>query len=166
MLQFTLRHWQIADLPSLVRYANNPNIAKWMMDSFPHPYQEKDGQEFIALTMKHTPRRLLAIDVAGEAVGGIGLHPQQDISRMNAELGYWLAEPFWGNRITSNAIKQIVNFGFATFPINRIYARVAGTNIASQKALSNAGLIKEAHFEKTIFKNGLFEDEIIYAIRR
>ena len=30
-----------------------------------------------------------------EAVGGIGIHPQTDIFIKNAELGYWLGEPFW-----------------------------------------------------------------------
>ena len=78
---------------------------------------------------------LFAIDVNGEAVGGIGLHPQTDIHRKNAELGYWLAEPFWGKGIVSKAILEIIEFGFKTYDIDRIFARPFGTNAASQKVL-------------------------------
>jgi ribosomal-protein-alanine N-acetyltransferase len=98
-------------------------------------------------------------------VGGIGIHPQTDIQRKNAELGYWLAESFWGNGIISNAIKQVVQFTFETYDINRIYARPFGTNIASQQVLEKNGFDLEARFEKTLIKNGELLDELIYAIR-
>ncbi len=66
----------------------------------------------------------------------------------------------------TNAIKQIVDYGFNTFDINRIYARPFGTNKGSQTALAKAGFILEAHFNKTIFKNGVIDDELVYAIRK
>ena len=81
-------------------------------------------------------------------------------------MGYWLAEPFWGKGIITAAIRQMVEYGFKTWDITRIYARPFGSNIASQKVLEKAGFRLEVRFEKTIFKNGVFEDELIYAIRR
>jgi [ribosomal protein S5]-alanine N-acetyltransferase len=92
---FSLRKWSTKDLESLVRYANNPNIAKNMTDGFPHPYTAENGKAFIEMAIQE-PIHIFAIDVNGEAVGGIGIHPQSDIHRKNAELGYWLAEPFGG----------------------------------------------------------------------
>ncbi|WP_394802161.1 GNAT family N-acetyltransferase [Pontibacter ruber] len=62
----------------------------------------------MAIANQSTPPHILAIEVNGEAAGGIGLHPQPDIYRKNAELGYWLAEPYWGNGIISRAIPQMV----------------------------------------------------------
>ena len=106
------------------------------------------------------------IDVNGEAVGGIGLHPKEDIERMNAELGYWLAEPFWGKGIITKAITQIVDFGFKTYDITRIFARPFGTNLASQRVLEKAGFKFECKFEKTLLKNGEMLDELFYSIRR
>ena len=82
------------------------------------------------------------------------------------ELGYWLAEPFWGNGIITEAIQQIVKYGFETFDITRIFARPYGYNIASQKALEKAGFTLEARFVDTFFKNGKFEDEWVYAVRK
>lgn len=165
-MHFHLRPWTIDDLPSLVKYANNFNIAKNLTDVFPHPYTEENGRSFIEMATKNTPPNILAIEVNGEAAGAIGLHLQPDVYRKNAEMGYWLAEPYWGNGIITEAIKQMVNYGFANWDFVRIYARPYGYNIGSQKALQKAGFKLEAKLEKTFFKNGEFQDELIYAIRR
>lgn len=165
-MNFTLRPWTPNDLKSLVKYANNYNISKNMTDQFPHPYGAENGKAFIDFATKDAPIHIFAIDVEGEAVGGIGVHPQGDVQRKNAELGYWLAEPFWGKGIITKAIPQIIDFAFKTYPITRVYARPFGTNLASQKVLEKNGFKLEARFEKSLFKNGEFLDELVYAIRR
>jgi [ribosomal protein S5]-alanine N-acetyltransferase len=165
-MEFTLRPWKQDDLESLVKYANNPEIARNLMDQFPHPYTIEKGKAFIAYAASEDPAKIFAIEVNGEASGGIGLHPQVDIYRKNAEMGYWLAEPFWGKGIITRAILQMIEYGFKTFDITRIYARPYGRNVASQKALEKAGFTLEATLEKTIYKDGTFEDELIYAVRR
>lgn len=165
-MQFTLRPWATTDLDSLVAFANNAAIAKYMNDSLPHPYNEANGKAFIEFAIKDNPIHIFAIDLDGKAIGGIGIHPKYDVEQKNAELGYWLAEPYWGKGIITKAIKEMVVFGFKTYDINRIFARPFGTNIGSQKVLEKAGFILEARFEKTFFKNGLFEDELIYAVRK
>ncbi len=154
------------DADSLVKFANNNNIAKYMTDQFPHPYTIENGKTFIAFASKDTPRHILAIEVNGEAAGGIGIHPQADIQCKNAEMGYWLAETYWGKGIITKAITQMIDYGFGNFDINRIYARPFGTNIGSQKVLEKAGFVLEGRFEKTLFKNGEYLDELVYAIRR
>ncbi|MCB2376669.1 GNAT family N-acetyltransferase [Hymenobacter sp. BT635] len=165
-MPFTLRAWQPDDLPSLLRYANNPEIARFMTDQFPYPFTEEKGRGFLSMATSHSPQRIFAIDVDGQAAGGIGLHPQTDVQCKNAELGYWLAQPFWGRGIVTEAIRQTVDYGFRTFDITRIFARPYGTNIGSQRALEKAGFVLEGRFEQTLFKNGEFLDELIYAVRR
>ncbi|GGG36005.1 GNAT family N-acetyltransferase [Hymenobacter glacieicola] len=166
MPPFTLRPWAPADLPSLVRNANNPAIARFMNDQFPHPYTEENGRAFIEMAGQENPLHILAIEVAGEAVGGIGLHPRTNIERKNAELGYWLGESFWGRGIITEAVRHMVDYGFRTFDITRIFARPFGSNLASQRVLEKAGFVLEARFEKTFFKHGQYEDELMYAVRR
>jgi len=165
-IDFELRPWTMDDLPDLVQFANNPKIARNMTDQFPHPYTEENGTAFINMTMANTPRNILAIDIAGVAVGGIGVHPQTDVHRNNAELGYWLAEPYWGKNIVSRAIPRMLDYGFTHWPINRIFARPYGSNKASQRVLEKTGFVLEARFEKNIIKAGTLEDELIYAVRR
>jgi len=165
-MDFELRPWKISDKDSLTQYANNLKIARFMTDGFPHPYTIENAEEFIGFASNGNPINIFAIDINGEAVGGIGIHPQSDIHRKNAELGYWLGEPFWGKGIITKAILKMVDFGFETHDINRIFARPFGTNLASQRVLEKAGFNLEARFEKTYFKNGEYLDELIYAIRR
>jgi len=164
-MKFNLRPWTIHDLQSLVKHANNFNIAKFMTDKFPHPYTEEAGKSFIEFATYNSPLHIFAIDINGEAVGGIGIHPQCDIHCKNAELGYWLAEPFWGKGIITKAISQITDYGFKTFDIDRIYARPFGTNAGSQKVLEKAGFIIEGKFERSLFKNGEYLDELVYSLR-
>ncbi|GEN76039.1 GNAT family N-acetyltransferase [Chryseobacterium hagamense] len=165
--EFRLRSWEKEDLGSLVKYADNLNIARNMTDRFPHPYSEKDGIGFIEFAMAADSAHIFAIEVDGEAAGGIGIHLQDDIHRRNAELGYWLGEPFWGMGIISRAIWQAVDFAFRNYEgIERIFARPFGSNTASQKVLEKNGFIPEARFAKTLIKNGELEDELVYAVRR
>jgi hypothetical protein len=165
-IEFNLRPWTTEDLNSLVKYANNQNIAKNLTDKFPFPYTENNGRTFIEYATKDYPIHIFAIDIEGQAVGGIGIHPQEDIYRKNAELGYWLGEPFWGQGIISSAIKQIVNFAFETYDIDRVFARPFGTNIPSQIVLEKNNFILEGRFDKILVKDGVLLDELIYAIRR
>jgi len=164
-MYFILREWQQSDLDSLVKYANNSRIAKNMTNGFPHPYTLESGQNFLNMAIANN-QTIKCIDINGEACGGIGLHLQNDIHCKNAELGYWLAEPFWGKGIVPAAVKQITAYGFQNFDITRIFARPFGTNIASQKVLEKCGFTLEARLNKTIFKNDEFIDELIYSVRK
>jgi RimJ/RimL family protein N-acetyltransferase len=109
------------------------------------------------------PQRVFAIEVNGEAVGSIGIFPQADIHEKSAEIGYWLSEKYWGNGIIPKAIKDIVDYGFKTFDIVRIYARPFSTNKGSQRVLEKAGFEPEARLKKALYKNGEYMDELIYS---
>lgn len=165
-MDFILRPWQESDLESLVQHANNFNVAKFMTDGFPFPYNYENGKAFIAFATKDKPIHIFAIVVNGKAVGGIGVHQKTDIMRKNAELGYWLGETYWRHRIISRAIPQVLQFAFETYDITRVYARPFGTNIASQKVLEKLGFTLESRIKNNIFKNDQFEDELIYGFRK
>ncbi len=164
-MEIKLRPWNIEDAESLVENANNFEIARFMSDAFPYPYTIEDAKDFIAFATKDEPIHIFAIEIDGKAVGGIGIHPQADIMKKNAELGYWLGEKYWGKGIISRAIQEIIPFAFKTYDITRIYARPFGNNLASQKVLEKAGFKLEARIKENIFKNGEYLDELVYAIR-
>jgi [ribosomal protein S5]-alanine N-acetyltransferase len=165
-MEFSLRKWTSKDLESLIKHASNYNIAKNMTNAFPFPYTEKFGRRYISRAITTKPTQTFAIDINNEAVGSIGVYPQTDIHCRNAEMGYWLSEQYWGHGITAEAIRQMVEYSFINLEIERIFARPFGTNISSQRVLEKAGFILEARFEKTIFKNGEYLDELFYAIRK
>ncbi len=161
-MDYILRPWRSSDLDSLVKHADNYNIAKWLTDQFPHPYTYESGQGYIEMVGKDNPTKVFAIEIDGEAAGSIGVFPQSDIHQMSAEIGYWLSEKYWRNGIMSSAVRDIVKYGFDTFDIVRIYARPFSTNLGSQKVLEKAGFTLEARLKKALFKNGELMDELIY----
>jgi ribosomal-protein-alanine N-acetyltransferase len=165
-MQITLRPWHLDDLNNLVALANNKNIAQYMADVFPHPYTIENGKTFIDFANSNPNSKIFAISINDKPAGSIGLHLQADILKKNAEIGYWLGEEYWGKGIIKNAINQIVDYGFNNLDIVRIFARIYGTNIPSQKVIERAGFVLEGKFEKTIYKNNEFLDELIYAIRK
>ncbi len=161
-MKFKLRKWNEADLNSLVKYANNKSIAQWLTNAFPHPYTEEDGKAYLSMLADDNPTKVFAIEINGEAAGSIGIFPQSDIHEKSAEMGYWLAEEYWGKGIIPKAIQEIVDYGFQTFDIVRIFARPFSTNLKSQRVLEKAGFTLEAKLKKALFKNGELIDEIIY----
>jgi len=165
-MNFTLRPFRDSDLASLVKYANNYNIAKFLTNQFPHPYTEEDGRKFISNVANNDPVNVFAIEINGEAAGAIGIFPQTDIHEKTAEMGYWLAEPFWGNGIITRAIMEMVEYGFKTFDVTRIAARPFSTNPASQRVLEKAGFVCEARLKNAVYKNGMYMDELIYVIMK
>jgi ribosomal-protein-alanine N-acetyltransferase len=164
-MQITLRPWHINDLETLVNIANNPNISKYMADVFPNPYTLETGKAFIEFATTNHNSKIFAIQLNNQVIGSIGLHLQADILKKNAEIGYWIGEEYWGKGVMKEAIKKMVDYGFGHLDIVRIFARIYGTNIPSQKVIEKSHFKLEAKFEKTIFKNNEFLDELIYAIR-
>ena len=162
-MDIKLRKWSEADLQNLVKYANNSNVSRWLTNGFPYPYTLEDGKAYLSKIEKDNPTKDFAIDINGEAVGSIGVFPQADIHEKSAEIGYWLAEEYWGKGIMTKAIQAVVDYGFQTFDLNRIFARPFSTNFKSQRVLEKAGFVLEAKLQKAIFKNGEFKDELIYA---
>lgn len=154
-----LRSWRVEDAAALARHANNANIAANLRDGFPHPYQLEHAERFIAAA----PATFLAIEVDGEAAGGIGLSPGRDIERFSAELGYWLSEMHWGRGIITESIAALSRHTFASSDIRRIFALPFATNEASARVLEKCGYVLEGRLRMSAFKGGRFVDQLLYA---
>lgn len=166
MATIALRPFSEADLTELVPLAGDPGIAANLTDAFPKPFTEESGRAFLARVIADAPTRVFCITADGAIAGAVGIHPKGDIWHRNAELGYWVARPYWGRGIATEAVRCAVRYAFETFPLDRVFARPFGSNTASQRVLEKTGFILEARLKGTIVKNGRVEDELIYAVRR
>jgi RimJ/RimL family protein N-acetyltransferase len=110
------------------------------------------------------PVQLFAIEYNGVHVGNVGVHPMDDVYCKSAEIGYFLGEEYWNKGIMSRAVKLAVDYAFAELDVVRIFTGIFDYNTASGRVLEKCGFRKEAVFEKAVFKNGNFYDEIRYAI--
>ena len=165
-MHLELRPWRRSDARSLQKHANNRAVAANLTDQFPHPYTIKHAKAFVKNVSVYNPPRILAITINDEAIGSIGITPQGDVHRMNAEIGYWIAEAYWGQGIATEAVKRMSLIAFEKFDVNRLFAKCFGYNTPSHRVLEKAGFSIEARFEKVLIKNGEIHDEIIYALRK
>ena len=163
----TLRPWREGDQESLVRHADNPNVALHLRDRFPQPYTRADADAWIAIASRESPALHLAIVVEGQAVGGIGLIPGSDIHRVSAEVGYWLGEEFWGRGIATCALRGITSYAFQEFAIlNRLFAYVEADHPASIRVLEKAGYRLEGKLIGGAIKRGTIVDQFLFGISR
>lgn len=160
----SLRTLKSSDVTNVVRLANNAKIAANLRDAFPFPYTEKDAESFIEAAQSANPPFRFAIEKDGAYAGNIALHVQDDVYQKSAEIGYFIGEPFWGQGIATEAVKLIVDYGFETLGVHRIFAGVFSINPASARVLEKAGFSFEGRLKDAVFKNGVLCDELRYAI--
>ena len=159
---FILRPWLPEDAESLVKHASNQKVSRNLRDGFPYPYTLADARSWIEMIQSNRKDVVYAIEVKGEACGGIGLHAMQDVYRFNAELGFWLSEMHWGKSIMTEAVDILVNHAFQKYQWIRIFAGVFSTNKASMRVFEKNGFTHEAIHRKAVKKEGVFLDEYIY----
>lgn len=159
-----LREFRKEDVERLVELANNPNIADNLRDAFPNPYTLEDADKFF-LAAKYDAKSIRrAIEWKGQYVGNIGLHFTDDVYRFNAEIGYFIGEPYWGRGIASQAIPLMLELGFQHPSMHRIFAGVFSYNPVSMRVLEKAGFRFEGVALECISKHGKIYDEHRYAM--
>ncbi len=160
----TIRDWRLDDVESLAKHANNRRVWLTLRDRFPHPYTIEDAKNFLErATADKEQEKFYCIDIGGAAAGGIGFRPGEDVYRYTAEFGYWLAEEFWGQGIMSEVVATFVDYCFANFPLNRIFASVYANNPASARILEKAGFVFEGRLRSNVIKDGKILDSLLYA---
>ncbi|MDU7337443.1 MAG: GNAT family protein [Clostridium sp.] len=165
-MESTIRTWKLSDAPDLATALNNPNILKNLRDGLPYPYTISDAESFIHAMLGAEPGSQYAftIDVSGKAVGSIAVFRQANIHFRTAELGYYVAEPYWGQGLGTDAVRQICNYVFQKSDILRIFAEPFAYNTASCRILEKAGFTSEGILRKNAVKNGEVLDMKLYSL--
>lgn len=167
-MNYLLRDWTIEDKKDLLKYLNNPNISNLLTDGVPYPFTDEDAHEYIQFCISSNKIRTFvqAIEINGEAVGSIGLFVKHDIYRKSAELGCWLAEPYWNQNIMTEALKEMLVKAFASLDIRSVFAKTLKVNKAGERMLEKAGFTFEGVLRKNAIKNGQIMDCKLYSILR
>lgn len=161
-----IRKWELADATDLAMAVSNKNIQNNLRDGLPYPYTEKDGADFISamLSADENGTFAFAITVDDKVVGSIGVFRQGNIHRLTAELGYYIAEEYWGRGIMTEAVRQICQYVFEKSDIIRIYAEPFAYNAASCRVLEKAGFRYEGTLRNNAVKNGKVIDMKMYSL--
>ena len=166
-MNFILRPWRREDVEDVLRYANNDKIARNLRNIFPYPYIRTDAETFIesCIAADETRQMFRTIEVEGRAVGSIALSRGGDVYARTAELGYWLAEDYWGRGIMTQAVRQICEEGFELWDdLVRVYAEPFAHNTASRRVLEKAGFQLEGVMRHGVCKRARIYDCCMYAL--
>jgi len=158
-----LRPWRTQDDAAIAKYANNRAIWLNLRDGFPHPYSIEDARNFLNAAINQHPATFYAIATPEEAIGSIGITILSDVHRLTAELGYWLAEPYWGRGVMSEAVRAFTDYAFERFGLVRIFAEPYARNAASCRVLEKAGFSLEGRMRRAAIKDGQQTDMFLYA---
>lgn len=161
-----IRPWTNADADSLQRHANNRRVSVHLRDRFPFPYELEHANTFLGWLANQPSPTVWAIEVKGEAAGGIGLELHSDIERVSAEIGYWLGEQVWGGGIATEALRAVTAEAFKRYDLARIYAVPFADHAASIRVLEKAGYVREGLMRQSAIKDGKLRDQALYAIYR
>jgi ribosomal-protein-alanine N-acetyltransferase len=161
-MKVTLREWKRSDADALAAVANNKKIWDNMRDLLPYPYTKKHAKEWLELVRKQKKVTTFCIEVDGNLAGSIGVTLKDDVYRKTVELGYFIAEEYWGRGIATEAVRQMVSYVQKEFDIVRIYAEVFEHNKASMRALEKNGFYLECIRKRGAFKNNVVLDDHVW----
>jgi ribosomal-protein-alanine N-acetyltransferase len=167
--RLTLRAFGEADAEPLFQHAKNPNVTRFTLweahrsvsDTFEFVrdyavlrYLEGMAEPY-AITINPDPR----------PVGACGCFWAAAVHH-TMELGYWLAEPFWGKGYTVEACRAVLEHVFEEYEPERVQARVIDGNHASARVLAKLGFREEGTLRRSLLRRGKFEDVRMFSLVR
>ena len=96
-----IKKWELSDATDLALALSNKKIQNNLRDGLPYPYTEQDGKEYISamLSANENETFAFAITVDNKVIGSIGVFRQKNVHKLTAELGYYIAEEYWGETV-------------------------------------------------------------------
>ncbi len=144
--RLTLRPFTKNDSVDVQKLVGNVNVSKSTM-SIPHPYDNRQATEWIACHQLQWYQKLavtyaIVYSATNDLVGAISL---MDISRGEADLGYWIGEPYWNTGFCTEASNAIIRFAFHAMGLQKLTANHASNNPASGKVMRKIGMAHIGH---------------------
>jgi len=134
---------QLKDADRMAKLMNNRDVQKNLRDHIPFPYANDDARQFIITSNILSPPLNLGIYFDQKLVGVIGITINKSTVDHEAEIGYWIGKPFWNKGITTQALRQMVEYVFDQFDLEIIFATVFIHNRPSMRVLTKSGFIFE-----------------------
>jgi RimJ/RimL family protein N-acetyltransferase len=166
--QVHLTEFRPSDQPALVQHLHDRDIYDRTL-RIPFPYADATADEWLALVASVTEQQgrpvQFAIRSASDAlIGGCGFSGFQAGKSHLAEVGYWLAKPYWGRGLMTAVVQRLCRHAFEEFGLVKIIAHVHPHNQASTRVLAKCGFQEEGFLRKHFLKDGQFLDARLFAL--
>ena len=136
-----LRPWREDDAEALFKYASDPDVgprAGWP----PHKSVE-ESLEIIRTVFNTNTMWAVELKETSEPIGCVGYLPASvsnlKIKDDEAEVGYWIAKPYWGKGICTEAMRLVVDYCFNVKNFTTLWGDYFPENPASGKVMEKCG---------------------------
>lgn len=136
-----LRPWVETDAEALYKYASDPEVgpcAGWP----PHQSVE-ESREIINGIFSGEGMWAVELKETGEPIGCVGYLPSSasnlSIADDEAEVGYWIARPYWNQGICTEAMRDVVDYCFEVKGFTRLWGDYFPENPASGRVMEKCG---------------------------
>lgn len=163
-MKVTIRRFERTDIPKKVEWVNNPENNQFLHYDIPICI-EKTEKWFDSHFGEDT-RYDAVIEADRVPVGTIGL---LSIDRKNSKAEYYIAmgeTSYKGKGIAKEASLLILQYGFETLLLNRIYLYTEVENVAAQKLFEKVGFVREGLIRQDILSHGKYADRYAYGYLR
>jgi len=156
------------DKPALLEHLHSRDVYNTTLN-IPHPYLEAHADSWMQKRAEHTRSCGKEVTFAirnaeGKLIGIVSADNLEPGTTHRAEIGYWLAKPYWGQGIMTDAVKAYVEHAFRELQVIRLTAHVFEMNAASARVLEKNGFKLEGRFRKHLCKDGEFLDARFYGL--
>ncbi|MGD9275646.1 MAG: GNAT family protein [Candidatus Pacearchaeota archaeon] len=164
-----LRDIKNSDEKNLIKNINNLKVSKNLF-VVPYPYTKKDAKWWInhcngKKKNKESYNFVIELKSEKKLIGGIGLD-KLDKFQGTTELGYWLGEKYWKQKIMTEAVKEILDFAFDKLKLRRVDVHAYTENKASNALIKKMGFTFEGRGRKAMRakSTGKIHDANIYGL--
>jgi RimJ/RimL family protein N-acetyltransferase len=159
-----------SDKAALVEHLNEKAIYDRTL-RIPYPYTQADADEWLARAGKAArqqgqPTHWAIRDPEAALLGACGFVGLEIGKSHQAEIGYWLAKPYWGRGIMPAVVRKVCEFAFREWGLSKIIAHIFAFNDASARVLQKCGFVQEGYLKKHYLKDGQFIDARLYSLFR
>jgi len=163
-----LTAFRSSDEAPLVQWLNDRAIYERTL-RIPFPYTAADAQRWFAIVREATRQNGQPVSWAiregdGPVLGGVGFDGLVLGQTHRAEIGYWLARPYWGQGIMTAAVRAVCRHALADWRLARLTAHTFAFNDASGRVLLKCGFQFEGYLRKHYCKDGQFLDAKAYGL--
>jgi len=165
---FCLSPIRSPDKPALLEYLNTRDIYETTLN-IPFPYLEGHADLWLKRRAEQSQRIskevcFAILNSTGKLIGAVSADSFEPGATHQAEIGYWLARPFWGHGIMTDAVRAYVDYAFRELGVVRLMAHTLVFNRASQRVLEKNGFQLEGRFRKHLMKEGKLIDAHFYGL--
>jgi len=163
-----LREMTPQDVTALLKHLGNPEVVKYIdMQPIKTIEQANEWLRWMGSYFSaHDGLRWgITLKTDGTFIGSAGIHNWNREARY-AEIGYDIAEPYWGNGYATEVSQAIIDFGLTHMNLNRVEADIIEGNEASMRVLEKLGFQKEGILRQRVYKDGQYHNVHLFALLR